>query len=80
VKFGISDLLDDNVESWTTLDLQYSYELPAWGFQADGSRITIGGVNVTNEKPPELNFDGGFDPFVHDARGAMWYARYTMQL
>lgn len=80
VSFGISDLLDDKVDSFTTLDLQYSYELPAWGFQAEGSRITIGGVNVTNETPPKLNFDGGFDPFVHDARGAMWYARYSMQL
>jgi iron complex outermembrane recepter protein len=80
VNFGISDLLNDKVDSWTTLDLQYSYELPAWGIQAEGSRITIGGVNVTNETPPKLNFDGGFDPFVHDARGAMWYARYTLQL
>lgn len=80
VNFGISDLLDDKVDSFTTLDLQYSYELPAWGVQAEGSRVTIGGVNVTNETPPKLNFDGGFDPFVHDARGAMWYARYTMQL
>jgi iron complex outermembrane recepter protein len=80
VSFGISDVLNDKVDSWTTLDLQYSYELPAWGIQAEGSRISIGGVNVTNETPPKLNFDGGFDPFVHDARGAMWYARYTMQL
>jgi iron complex outermembrane recepter protein len=80
VSFGITDLLNDKVDSWTTLDLQYSYDLPAWGLQSEGSRITIGGVNVTNKTPPKLNFDGGFDPFVHDARGAMWYARYTIQL
>lgn len=80
VKFGISDLLNDEIDSFTTLDLQYSYELPKWGFQAEGSRITIGGLNVTNEVPPKLNFDGGFDPFLHDARGAIWYVRYNMQL
>ena len=74
------DLLDDKVSSWTTVDLQYSYELPAFGFQSEGSRITVGGTNVFNKRPPRLNFDGLFDPFTHDARGAVWYARYTMQL
>jgi len=80
VSFGIGNLLNDKVDSFTTVDLQYSYELPAWGIQAEGSRITFGGMNVFNETPPKLNFDGGFDPFTHDARGAIWYARYTMQL
>ncbi len=74
------DLLNDKVSSWTTVDLQYSYELPAMGFQAEGSRITIGGSNVFNKRPPRLNFDGLFDSFTHDPRGAIWYARYTMQL
>lgn len=80
VSFGISNLLDDRVNSFTTVDMQYSYELPAFGIQQEGSRITIGGVNVFNRVPPKLNFDGGFDPFTHDSRGAIWYARYTMQL
>jgi iron complex outermembrane recepter protein len=80
VNFGISNLLNDRISSFTTVDLQYSYELPAWGVQGEGSRITLGGQNVFNRKPPKLNFDGGFDPFVHDSRGAIWYARYTMQL
>lgn len=78
--FGISNLLDDRINSFTTVDVQYSYELPAWGIQQEGSRISIGGQNVFNRKPPRLNFDGGFDPFTHDSRGAIWYARYTMQM
>lgn len=78
--FGISNLLDNRINSFTTVDVQYSYELPAWGLQAEGSRISIGGQNVFNRVPPKLNFDGGFDPFTHDSRGAIWYARYTMQL
>lgn len=78
--FGISNLLDDRLNSFTTVDLQYSYELPAWGIQQEGSRITFGGINVFNRTPPKLNFDGGYDAFTHDVRGAIWYARYTMQL
>lgn len=73
-------LLDDHIDSFTTVDVQYAYELPSWGWQAEGSRLTIGGNNVFNRVPPQVNFDGGYDPFTHDPRGAVWYARYTMQL
>jgi outer membrane receptor protein involved in Fe transport len=72
--------LDRNISSWTTVDAQYSYELPAFGIQAEGSSVSIGGYNIFNRKPPRINFDGQFDPFVHDSRGAIWYARYTMKL
>lgn len=73
------DLLDDKLDSWTTVDLQYNYELSAIGFMPD-SRITIGGINIFNKRPPPLNFDGLYDPFVHDPRGAIWYLRYTTSL
>jgi outer membrane receptor protein involved in Fe transport len=72
--------LDRTIDSWTTVDIQYSYELPQIGIQAEGSRIAVGGTNVFNEAPPVVNVDGQFDPFVHDPRGAMWYLRYTMAL
>jgi iron complex outermembrane recepter protein len=74
------DELDRRINSWTTVDLQYSFELPAFGIQAEGSRISLGGTNVFNRKPPKVNVDGLFDPFVHDPRGALWYLRYTMNL
>ena len=79
VNTGI-DLLNREIDSWVTVDLQYAYELPKMGFAEEGSRISIGGTNIFNERPPRVNFDGLFDPFVHDPRGAIWYARYTMQL
>lgn len=44
--------LDRRINSWTTVDVQYSYELPAMGIQAEGSRISVGGVNVFDRKPP----------------------------
>ncbi len=74
------DQLDRRINSWTTVDAQYSYELPAIGIQGDGSRISVGGTNIFGRKPPRINFDGQFDPFTHDARGAIWYFRYTMNL
>ncbi len=64
------DQLDRRINSWTTVDAQYSYELPAMGIQGDGSRISMGGTNIFGRKPPRINFDGQFDPFTHDARGA----------
>ncbi|MFU8816710.1 MAG: TonB-dependent receptor domain-containing protein [Pseudomonadales bacterium] len=66
--------------SMTVWDAQYTFELPGFGAVAEGSRLTIGGNNIFNRKPPRLNFSSDFDPFVHDPRGAVWYARYTMQL
>ncbi len=74
------DEIDRKISSFTTVDVQYSFELPAVGIQAEGSRIAIGGNNVFNRTPPRVNVDGLFDPFTHDPRGAMWYLRYTMNL
>ncbi|MEE4383912.1 MAG: TonB-dependent receptor [Pseudomonadales bacterium] len=74
------DVANRTIDEWITVDLQYAYELPKIGFAEEGSRISIGGTNIFNKRPPRVNFDGLFDPFVHDPRGAIWYARYTMQL
>ena len=66
------------VNSFTTVDAQYTLGLP---FFAEGSSsLTIGGKNVFNRLPPRLNVDGGFDPFVADPRGALWYVRYNVSL
>jgi iron complex outermembrane recepter protein len=72
--------IDNTIASFTTVDMQYSYTLPAMGAIKEGSVISVGGTNVFNREPPVLNFDGGFDPFVADPRGAVWYARFTMDL
>ncbi len=72
--------LDRRINSWTTVDAQYSYELPEMWIQKEGSRVSVGGTNVFNRAPPRVNVDGLFDPFVHDPRGAVWYLRYEMLL
>ena len=67
------------MKSWTTADLQYSYTLPAWKFASD-SAITLGIRNLTDEDPPWINDQTGFDPVTHDPRGRVWYLRYQMML
>ena len=72
--------IDNTIDSMTTVDVQYAYSLPALGPIKEGAVIAIGGTNVFNETPPFVNFDGGFDPFVASPVGAVWYARFTMDL
>ncbi len=72
--------IDREIASFTTVDLQYSYTLPELGVIKEGAVIALGGNNVFNRDPPFVNFDGGFDPFVADPVGAVWYARFTVNL
>lgn len=70
---------DDTIDSMTTYDAQYTYQVPAlFGFQEEGSVLTLGIKNLTNEDPPVVNVDGAYDPFTHDPRGRMWYLKYKM--
>jgi outer membrane receptor protein involved in Fe transport len=62
----------------TTVDLQYNYEMPEFGFQSEGTVVTLGIKNAANKRPPLVNTDGAFDPFTHDPRGRMFYARYRL--
>ncbi|MDP6375993.1 MAG: TonB-dependent receptor [Pseudomonadales bacterium] len=68
------------IDDWTTLDLQFTMQLPAFGFQSEGSSFTLGVKNATDEEPPLMNVDGAYDPFQHDPRGRIWYGRYTMAM
>ena len=68
------------VDSMTTVDLQYSIQLPAMGFQSEGSSVTLGIKNAFDEEPPKSTRNGLFDPFTHDPRGRMFYASYKLSL
>jgi iron complex outermembrane recepter protein len=68
------------ISSMTTIDAQYTFELPSFGFQAEGSALTVGAKNIANREPPKVNVDGGYDPFAHDPRGRIWYARYVLNM
>jgi iron complex outermembrane recepter protein len=66
--------VSSSIDSWTTLDLQYSYNLQ---FANSEAVFSLGAKNVTDEEPPEVydaaNFS--YDPKHHDPRGRMYYAR-----
>jgi outer membrane receptor protein involved in Fe transport len=68
------------IGSMTTVDLQYNYEMPEFGFQSEGTVVTLGIKNAANKRPPLVNTDGAFDPFTHDPRGRMFYARYRLAI
>jgi iron complex outermembrane receptor protein len=65
------------IDDWIVLDLQYSHR-----FDMDGSdaSVSLGILNATDEEPPAvlgLSNEFGYDTKVHDARGSVWYARFT---
>jgi iron complex outermembrane receptor protein len=71
---------NETIESWTSLDLQYNFQIGQWGGAVQDSVITIGLKNATNEEPPIVNVDGGYDYFTHDPRGRIVYGRFRVTL
>ena len=69
-----------DIDSFTTVDFQSTYQLPALSFQDEGAQLTFGIKNVFNEDPPFVNVDGAFDPFTHDPRGRIWYGGIRVSL
>jgi len=62
------------VKSHTTIDVQYSVdlsELAPWS----GTRLTIGAINLFNERPPFVFTDGSYETRTHDPRGRTAYVR-----
>ena len=66
--------LDENIASYTPVDVQYRYLM---NFDNDQAEITVGFTNVFDEDPPAVydaaNFS--FDPKHHDPRGRLFYVR-----
>tara|TARA_B100001059_G_scaffold102309_1_gene102055 strand:+ start:8170 stop:10902 length:2733 start_codon:yes stop_codon:yes gene_type:complete len=62
----------DRIDSWSTLDVQYSYR---HRFNTVETTFTLGAKNLTDEKAPKVydaaNFS--YDSKQHDPRGRMWY-------
>ena len=70
---------NDSIGSWTTIDLQYSYNFMVGSTEGV---FTLGGKNITDEEAPRVydaaNFS--YDPKHHDPRGQMWYGRVKFAL
>ena len=77
----IDSYLDDGqpgalhpIESHGTVDAQYNVALE----QFAGVTLSFGALNLSNEDPPRVATNGGFDSKVHDPRGRMLYARASV--
>lgn len=61
---------DRAIDSWTTVDLQFAYELDSHDRWLNGTRIALDVRNVLDEDPPFANMRGtGFDAYNTTALG-----------
>ncbi|MGF1607210.1 MAG: TonB-dependent receptor plug domain-containing protein [Rhodothalassiaceae bacterium] len=65
------------VDSQTTLDVQYNIALSDF-VAVDELVFTVGSTNITNEDPPFVNTNGGFESRVHDPRGRLVYVQLRL--
>ena len=63
-----------NIGSHRTLDAQYNFTFE----HAALITLSLGGLNLTDERPPRVATNLGFDSKVHDPRGRMLYAKLAM--
>jgi outer membrane receptor protein involved in Fe transport len=42
--------------------------------------MTFGVQNITDEEPPWVPVNTGFDATLHDPRGRVWFARFSGSL
>ena len=67
------------IDSHVTVDAQYNVDLSTM-FESENSYIlTLGGTNLTDQDPPQVFTNGGFDSKVHDPRGRQIYARLAVE-
>lgn len=67
------------VDSHVTFDAQYNINLGGVFETETDYVLTIGGTNLTDEDPPQVFTNAGFDSKVHDPRGRQIYARLAVQ-
>ena len=76
---GVADDLtkqasDGIIPSMTTADIQYTYTFGQWGI-LQGSAVSLGIMNFTNEEAPAIGVVTAYDGTLHDGRGRMWFLR-----
>ena len=49
------------IDSHLTLDVRYSYQLPSIGALDTAGTIIVGAINATDEDPPAVAMDMGYD-------------------
>jgi outer membrane receptor protein involved in Fe transport len=68
-----------DIDSHLTWDAQLNIDLGGL-LETDGAYVlSFGGVNLTDEEPPQVFTNAGFDSKVHDPRGRQIYARLAIE-
>lgn len=68
-----------NVDSWTTVDANYTYSFGEMGVITSSS-ITVGAKNLLDEEPPWVPNNTSYDPYTHDFRGRVWYLKMSASM
>ena len=67
------------IESHMTWDAQVNIDLGSLFETEEAYILSIGGINLTDENPPQVFTNAGFDSKVHDPRGRQIYARLAIE-
>lgn len=67
------------IDDHFTVDFAYTVQLPSFTDRFDSPLIKLGVINATDNAPPFVFSDIGFDGVVHDPRGRIVYAEITQR-
>ncbi|MBT1449435.1 TonB-dependent receptor [Glaciecola sp. XM2] len=67
------------IDSHVTYDAQFNVDLGALLNTETNYLLTVGGINLTDENPPQVFTNSGFDSKVHDPRGRQLYVRLAVE-
>ena len=67
------------IDSHVTYDAQYNVNIGELMETETRYVLTLGGINLTDENPPQVFTNSGFDSKVHDPRGRQIYARLAVE-
>lgn len=67
------------IDSIVTVDAQYNIDLGSVFNTEQSYVLTLGGINLFDEEPPQVFTNSGFDSKVHDPRGRQIYARLAVE-
>ena len=59
------------VESQTRFDMRYAYNLAGFVEQLQNATFSVGVINLTDEEPPFVATNGGFESRISDPRGRL---------
>lgn len=73
------DQNDRQVDSFNTWDAQVNLNLGEMLGSEDSYGLTLGVTNLTDEEPPQVFTNGGFESRTHDPRGRVFYAQLNTE-